>query len=382
MKRIYLDNSATSFPKAPGLGSVLSSYIEENCVNLNRTESHLSYTNFEELYALRANLCTLFGFKEPECIGFTPNITYALNWLIKGLLSPGDHVVTTSVEHNAVLRSLLQHQVSFSSIPCDKAGRSLVKEAEPLIQPNTKAFIINAASNVSGAVQNVKELCLIAKKHNLLTIVDSAQASPYIDLNMKEMGIDALAFTGHKGLLGPQGTGGFLLRKDLALTINPLVSGGTGSFSHSLEIPPVLPDRLNPGTENLVGLIGLSHSVQFVLDNLDSLKRKSRKNTALLCKGLEEICLEYGLRLVGPTSEEERSEAISISCPEPSDLSAYLLENYNIETRSGLHCSPLSHKALGTFPKGTIRFSSGVFTTEEEISICIDSVRKYFSRQI
>lgn len=382
MKRIYLDNSATSFPKAPGLGAVLSAYIEESCVNINRTESSLSFENFETLYALRKNLCTLFGFETPESIGFTPNITYALNWLIKGLLSPGDHVVTTSVEHNAVMRPLLQHSVSFSFIPSDKSGRSLPDEVESLINKKTKAFIINAASNVSGAVQDVKKLCSIAKDHNLLTIVDSAQAAPFIELNMKEMGIDALAFTGHKGLLGSQGTGGFLLRKDLALTIDPLVSGGTGSFSHTIELPPVLPDRLSPGTENLVGLYGLSHSVQYVLDNLDTLRQKSRENTALLCSGLERICNDFNLRIIGPSSDEVRSEAISLLCPEPADLSAYLLENYGIETRAGLHCSPCAHKALGTFPQGTIRFSAGAFTTEEDISICLDSVRKYFSHQI
>ncbi|MCR5760919.1 MAG: aminotransferase class V-fold PLP-dependent enzyme [Sphaerochaetaceae bacterium] len=385
MKRIYLDNSATSYPKAPSLGAVLSDYIENSCVNINRTESSLSYENFEFLYSLRENLCTLFGFDCPESIGFTPNVTYAMNWLIKGLLSPSDHVVTTSVEHNAVMRPLQQSSISFSSIPCDSAGRSLTEEAENLIQKNTRAFIITAASNVSGAIQDVKALCTIAKKHNLLTIVDTAQAAPYIDLNMKEMGIDALAFTGHKGLLGPHGTGGFLLRKDLALRINPLVSGGTGSFSHTIEIPPVLPDRLSPGTENLVGLCGLSHSVQYVLDNLQTIREKSRTNTSELCKGLEEICREFpkhNLKIVGPSSKEQRTEAISLYCPEPSDLSAFLLEKYGIETRAGLHCSPCAHKALGTFPKGTIRFSASSFTTKEEISITLEAVREFFALQI
>ncbi|MCR5761342.1 MAG: aminotransferase class V-fold PLP-dependent enzyme [Sphaerochaetaceae bacterium] len=375
MRRIYFDNSATSFPKAPGLGAVLSDYIENSCVNINRTESNQAFENFEFLYSLRQNLCKLFGFENPEAIGFTPNVTYALNWLIKGLLKKEDHVVVTSVEHNAVMRPLVQSGISYSQIPCDSAGRSIAKKAEELIKENTKAFILSAASNVSGAIQPLDKLCKIAKKHGLLVIVDTAQAAPYVDINMKKLGIDALGFTGHKGLLGPHGTGGFLLRKDLALSIDPLVSGGTGSFSDLLEIPPVLPDRLSPGTENLAGLCGLSYSVDYVMKNLDELRAKSTRNVRLFCEGLEKL----GIRIIGPSSSEERTEAVSINCTEVSSMSAFLLEEYGIETRAGLHCSPCAHRALSTYPEGTIRFSPGPFTAEEEISICLTAIERYLT---
>lgn len=370
MNRIYLDNAATSFPKAPGLGDAMSKWISECCVNTNRTESPLSSSAFDFLCGLRENLCRIYGFSHPECIIFTKNVTEALNWLIKGLFSPDDHVIVSSMEHNAVMRPLVQEGIAFDRIPVDKFGYCIAEKAEVLFKPNTKALILSVCSNVFGNIQNVAELSRIAHKHGALVILDTAQASPIIDINMEKLGIDALAFTGHKGFMGPQGTGGFLLRKDLALTIPPLISGGTGSMSDSEEIPSPLPDRLTAGTENLVGLYGLAHSVNWVSDNIALLREKLSENTVLMYKGLESVTQ---LRIVGPTCEMPRTDVISVTCEtsDIADIAAYLAQN-GVETRVGMHCSPSSHKAMGTFPSGTLRFSPGCFTTAQEIAKTID----------
>lgn len=376
MDRIYLDNAATSFPKAPGLGVVVGEFLDRDCVNINRTESPYAEKAFDFLHSLRSRLGSLYGYPHPECIGFTANVTEALNWLIKGLLTRGDHVLVTSLEHNSVMRPLVQCGIPFSRIPCDGVGRCLTGEVEKLILPNTKAMIINVCSNVSGTVQDVGALAEIARKHGLLLFLDTAQASPFRRLDMQDLGVAAIAFTGHKGMLGPEGTGGFLLRKDLALGIPPLVSGGTGSMSDSEEIPPVLPDRLSAGTENLPGLRGLEYSLGYVMDHMDELETAVSRNTCLLFEKLKAV---RELKIVGPGLEEERTNVISVTSDacDIADLASFLGER-GIETRVGMHCAPAAHKALGTFPQGTLRFSPGPFTTAGEIQEAVDSIVFFF----
>lgn len=377
MKRVYFDNGATSFPKAPGLGTVMANYIENDCVNINRTESSASFTSFDFLYDLRSNLCKLYNFNNPECVIFTKNITESLNFAIKGLFNKGDHVVVTSMEHNAVMRPLNQMSILFDRIPSDKFGYSDAKYADLLFKNNTKALIMSVANNVFGNIQPVEKLCKIAKSHGAMIILDTAQASPFVDIDMNALDIDVVCFTGHKGFLGPQGTGGFLIKKDLALKIDPLISGGTGSHSDSEYIPDTLPDRLTSGTENLVGLCGLAHSVSYVLSNRDDLIIKTRENLELLYKGLESISQ---LEIIGPTLDMPRTAVVSITSKycDISDLAAYLSEK-GIETRVGLHCSPSSHKTMGTFPTGTLRLSPGPFTSKDEIDYLLTSIESFFS---
>ena len=375
MNRIYLDNAATSFPKAPGLGKALAEYIENGVVNPNRTESALSYRAFDVSYALREHISSLYNYPHPECIAFTRNITEALNWLIKGLLEKQDHVIVSSNEHNAVMRPLRQMGIDYSIIPSSSHGFNDYSSLPSLIKPNTRAIIINAAGNVSGAIQDLETPAEYAKKHNLLFIIDSAQASPFVEIDMEKLNASAVAFTGHKGLLGPQGIGGAIIRKELALSIAPLISGGTGSRSDSEDVPDLLPDRLNPGTDNMPGIIGLEHSLSYISKNLSSLYDNEREMTKMLIEGLYKI---NGIILFGAGLEENRTNVVSIETEgiDEAEVSALLLERGGIETRVGLHCSPSSHKTLGTFPRGTLRFSPGPFTTKDEINYTLTLLKE------
>lgn len=375
MNRIYLDNAATSFPKAPGLGKALAEYIENGVVNPNRTESALSYRAFDVSYALREHISSLYNYPHPECIAFTRNITEALNWLIKGLLERQDHVIVSSNEHNAVMRPLRQMGIDYSIIPSSSHGFNDYSSLTSLIKPNTRAIIINAAGNVSGAIQDLETPAEYAKNHNLLFIIDSAQASPFVEIDMEKLNASAVAFTGHKGLLGPQGIGGAIIRKELALSIAPLISGGTGSRSDSEDVPDLLPDRLNPGTDNMPGIIGLEHSLSYISKNLSSLYDNEREMTKMLIEGLYKI---NGIILFGAGLEENRTNVVSIETEgiDEAEVSALLLERGGIETRVGLHCSPSSHKTLGTFPRGTLRFSPGPFTTKDEINYTLTLLKE------
>ena len=375
MNRIYLDNAATSFPKAPGLGKALAEYIENGVVNPNRTESALSYRAFDVSYALREHISSLYNYPHPECIAFTRNITEALNWLIKGLLEKQDHVIVSSNEHNAVMRPLRQMGIDYSIIPSSSHGFNDYSSLPSLIKPNTRAIIINAAGNVSGAIQDLETPAEYAKNHNLLFIIDSAQASPFVEIDMEKLNASAVAFTGHKGLLGPQGIGGAIIRKEFALSIAPLISGGTGSRSDSEDVPDLLPDRLNPGTDNMPGIIGLEHSLSYISKNLSSLYDNEREMTKMLIEGLYKI---NGIILFGAGLEENRTNVVSIETEgiDEAEVSALLLERGGIETRVGLHCSPSSHKTLGTFPRGTLRFSPGPFTTKDEINYTLTLLKE------
>lgn len=375
MKRIYLDNGATSFPKAPGIGAVITRFLEQDCMNINRTNSDNEFSVFDSIYTLRERLSSLFGCSTPESVCFSSGITQSLNMIIKGLFTPSDHVLVTSCEHNSVMRPLVQEGIPFSRIPCDSQGYVLLDRIEDLIQSNTKAMIVCHAGNVSGAVQDLKAICEIAKRHGLMVFVDSAQSAPFEKIDMESWGISAVAFAGHKGLLGPEGIGGMVLRKDIALSLKPLISGGTGSQSDSEDVPLTLPDRLEAGTQNIPGLLALEHSTRYISENFEALFENEKAMTELLYEGLSAI---DGIGIVGAPLERRRTSVISVTCSKMdiAELSGLLNERYHIETRVGLHCSPSSHKCLGTFPTGTLRFSPGVFTTTDEIYATINAIKE------
>lgn len=375
MRRIYLDNAATSFPKAPGLGDVIKTFLERDCTNINRTSGFGEFPIFDKLFGLRSGLSEMLGFSSPECVCFSSGVTESLNLIIDGLFSEQDHVLVSSCEHNSVMRPLVQRQIPFSRIPCDKEGYIILKEAQKLVRPNTKAMIICAAGNVTGAVQDIEKIARFADDNNLLLFFDAAQAIPYVDFNMDDNNIAAVVFSGHKGLLGPEGTGGIALRKDIALSIPPLISGGTGSQSDSEDVPVTLPDRLEAGTQNLPGLLALAESFHYVRENLGTIRKNERHTTELLYNGLSSI---GGLRIVGAPLGRMRTSVISVvsDIMDIAGISALLSERYGIETRVGMHCSPSSHKSLGTFPGGTLRFSPGPFTTDDEIALTIDALKK------
>ena len=330
--------------------------------------------SFDTLFSLRSMLAGLYDFPHPECIAFTRNITEAMNWIIKGLFHPGDHIIVSSNEHNAVMRPLTQMGMRISRIPSDLHGFNDYSSLSSMIGPDTKGIIVNAAGNVSGALQNLEPPADAAREHGLLFIVDTAQASPHMDISMEELGIAALGFTGHKGFLGPEGTGGAIFRRDIAESIEPLITGGTGTESDSEIVPHTLPERLSGGTENIPGLVGLSTSLGYVIDNLGDIRRHSLAMTERLIDGLKGI---DGITMHGPDADEPRTPIVSVSAEKDiAWLASVLLERSGIETRVGLHCSPSSHRSLGTFPSGTLRFSPGPFTTADEIDETIRTLKE------
>ena len=375
MKRIYLDNAATSFPKVPGTADILRDFLEKDCTNISRTTGRNGTEIYERITALRSALARLVGLSTPESVILNSGATESLNLIVKGFFNPGDHVLVSYCEHNSVMRPLVQTGISFSRIPCDRQGYVLADRIEELIRSQTKAILICAAGNVSGAVQDIGTIAEIAKKKGLLLFIDAAQSIVDLNIDMEAMGIAGVVFSGHKDLLGPEGTGGVVLRHDIAQTIRPLISGGTGSHSDSEDIPDTLPDRLEAGTQNIGGLLALAHCLTFRVGNRERLLRNERHVTELLYRGLESI---EGIRIVGAPLERQRTSVISVTSDKMdiADISELLLERYGIETRVGLHCSPSSHKALGTYPTGALRFSPGPFTTQEEIGITVDAMKE------
>ena len=258
--RIYLDHAATSFPKPAAVTERMVQYLTKVGSNVNRGVYDSALEAEDLLYSLRQAVTDLFGGTDCRYTAFTANVTTALNMIIKGLLRPGDHVLVSAMEHNAVMRPLHQlaaQGVRYDVIPADRCGNMLPEEAEGMLRPETRAVISTHASNVCGTVQPIAALGQLCRRHDLLLIVDSAQTAGLFPLHMEEMNLAALAFTGHKTLLGPQGTGGFLLRPDLVGEMEPLIAGGTGSISHLEQMPDFMPDRFEAGTPNLPGLYGL-----------------------------------------------------------------------------------------------------------------------------
>lgn len=330
--------------------------------------------NEQAIFSLRQKLCRLFDWNSMDQVCFTGSITESLAMVIGGLLGPGDHVIISSLEHNAVMRNLCERHIQYSMIPCDEQGYCLWPMAQDLVKRNTKAIIINACSNVFGTCQDLVKAHELARRNNLLFIVDSAQAAVHQDISMTRLGIDILCFTGHKSLLGPTGTGGFIIN-DAKARLDIVKAGGTGSLSFSLEMPDFLPDRYEPGTQNTAGLIGLSYSLNYVLANLEEIRSLEMERTEQLLEGLASI---KGVRVIGPQGTQNRGPVISIDVPakDNADIAYDLMSLYSVETRVGLHCSPMAHKALGTFPKGTIRLSPSSFTTKEEIDSALLAISK------
>lgn len=373
-QRIYLDNAATSYPKAPGVGQAMAAYLSNNGANLGRGSYESGYAVMEQVQRVREQLATLFGASDARLVTFSLNVTAALNVFIAGMLNPDDHVLISGMEHNAVVRALVLHHISYSVIPCDEIGRVIPELLPSLVTNKTKALIITSASNVTGTIQNVTELGRLAHQYGLLVCVDTAQGSPTVTCKLDESCIDAIAFTGHKGLLGPTGTGGLVLSKSVASMIQPMIGGGTGSFSDQLTMSPTFPDRLEAGTQNIVGILGLGKALEFV-NNQGSM---ALQMTDRLLKYLLE---EKRVRIIGSKRIQDRTPTISIDVPsrDNAQIAFALSQEWGIETRVGLHCAPLAHSTMHTLPTGTIRFSPGYATTEEEINQTITALQAVLS---
>ena len=378
-KNIYFDSAATSFPKPESVPQAMLHFMTNIGCNVNRGSYSAALDAEDILFDTREQLTDFFHGDDCRNTIFTANVTTSLNVLLKGLLKPGDHVLVSSLEHNAVMRPLQQLKktgVSFDRIPCDAEGYMDLDSLPGLCQKNTRAIICTHASNVFGTLQPLTELGRFCQEHGLIFIVDSAQTAGVFPVDMQNMHIDALAFTGHKSLLGPQGTGGFLLKEHMVSKIDPLLSGGTGSISHTEEIPSFMPDRFEPGTPNLPGIYGLHAALEFLAkEKTDTI----RSHELALCKqfldGLSQI---KKIKITGPKNIIGRAPVVSIQIPD-MDLAkaAWILDQkYSIQTRVGLHCAPHAHKALHTFPEGTLRFSFGYFNTSEEINYCLRALEE------
>ena len=381
--QIYLDNGSTSFPKPPGVAEAVFEFMTRQGVNINRGTYGKAYSAEEMVYETRCLLSELFHGEGPKQVVFTKNVTESLNLVLKGFLKPGDHVLTSSMEHNAVMRPLQQLKergVEFTRIPCTEEGRLCTEELERCLRPNTKALVMTHASNVCGTVLPAREAGAFCRAHGLKFFLDTAQTAGILPVDMEDMCIDAVCFTGHKGLLGPQGTGGIVLRKGLEKEIEPLISGGTGSISHTEFIPEFLPDRFEPGTMNLPGIAGLRASLLWLKERgIEANRIHEEKLTAKFLRGLKPLEQEGLLKIAGlKTASEDRTAVVSVQTlkTDPAEAAFLLDEKYGIMTRVGLHCAPAAHKTLGTFPTGTIRFAFGWASTGEEAEAALSALEE------
>lgn len=374
----YFDNAATSWPKPDAVYKAPEIQMRQSFGNPGRSGHTRTLESDRLIYLTREAVAGLFNITDPGRVIFSLNATDALNIAIKGFLTKGDHVLFTAMEHNSVLRPLgklrLDGFITATEIPCSTEGFPDLAYLEKACQPNTRLLIINHASNVTGTIMPLKKMIASAHRHGVMVLVDAAQTAGSVDIDVVTEDIDMLAFTGHKGLLGPTGTGGLYVRP--GLNLKPLREGGTGSQSELDQHPETMPERLEAGTLNSAGLAGLLEGVRFIRQTDQKEIRKHEINIRnYLYEGLQDI---KGIRLYGPSDAQLSSCIVSftlenIDCGEVG----YILENsYGILCRTGLHCAPLAHKAIGTFPEGTVRLSPGYFSTQSDIDYLINAVQE------
>jgi cysteine desulfurase family protein len=374
---IYLDNAATSWPKAPEVLAAMGDYLALAGGNPGRSGHSMSIAAARVVFEARERLANLFGGDSAERVVFAKNATEALNIILFGLLGSGDHVVTTSMEHNAVMRPLRRLESNgtrLTVVRCDGQGRLDPADLKKALMAKTKLIIATHASNVSGTIMPLTEIGALARESGVLFAVDAAQTAGSLPIDMAAIGIDLLAFTGHKSLGGPQGTGGLVLAP--GVEVPPIIYGGTGSMSEAEYQPEFLPDRLESGTLNAIGIAGLGAAVaQLTGVGLAQVRSHKKALVAALHHGLSST---DGVCLYGPADPEANAGVVSFNidglvC---SEVGLALDRVFGVLTRTGLHCAPAAHKTLGTFPQGTVRISVSQFTTADEVAQTIEAVRQ------
>lgn len=355
-------------------------FLQEVGANPGRSGHRLSVEAARIVYAAREAVAELFGCEDALRVVFGANVTWALNQALHGYLRPGDHVITSGMEHNSMMRPLrdLERQgVEVSVVPCDRDGRLNPQHVEDALRDNTVMVALNHASNVSGTILPVREVGEITRRRGIVLLVDAAQTGGTLPVDMQRDQIDLLAFTGHKGLLGPMGTGGLILGERVDLDrLRPVLQGGTGSRSESEIHPDFLPDRFESGTPNGVGLAGLNAGVRVVLNRgVEAIRAHEQQLCAQLLAGLQQI---GGARLYGPLDPGARVAVVSFNLEglEPSQVGLRLDEEFNILCRVGLHCSPAAHRSLDSLPRGTVRFGIGFFTFAEDVDAALRAVER------
>jgi len=377
---IYLDNAATSWPKPPEVTEAMVHFMVQVGANPGRSAHRLSVEAARIVYDTREALAELFHILDPLRIVFGYNVTEALNLALRGVLRPSDHVITSSMEHNAVmrpLRALEEQGVELSVVPCSPEGFLDPDDLEAAIHPETVLIVLNHASNVVGTILPVAEVGRIAHEHGAVLLVDAAQTAGAYPIDVQALGIDLLAFTGHKSLYGPMGTGGLIVSNRFHLDrLRPLKRGGTGSNSEMEEQPDFLPDKYESGTLNVPGLAGLEVGVRWVLNR--GVARIRAHETALTQRLLDGLQSIHGLVVYGTGDAERQIASVSFNIDgmDPAEVGLRLDEEYGIMCRVGLHCSPAAHKTIGTFPSGTVRFGLGAMNTEAEVDVALEAVRK------
>lgn len=376
----YLDNAATSWPKPPQVAESMVHYMEHCGGNPGRSGHRLSIRAGRVVYEARELTAEIFNAPDPLRVIFTSNATHALNTAIKGILKPGDRVVTTSIEHNSVmrpLRALESRGVEVVTVPCSGDGFLDIGEFGKAVSSGARLAVVVHASNVMGTIQDIGTAARIAHEAGAMILVDAAQTAGTVPIDMQALDIDLLAFTGHKGLQGPQGTGGLVIGENVDISeMGTLMEGGSGSRSDSEYHPVDLPDKYEAGTLNGVGIAGLGAGIKFMLDKgIGSIHRQKMEIFGLLTDGLAAI---PRVRLYGTQDADASVDVVSFTIEgiQVSDIGLRLDEEYGVMSRVGLHCAPAAHRTIGTFPRGTVRFSPGVFTTPDEIEQAVEAVER------
>ena len=373
---IYFDNAATTLRKPDCVIEAVSQAMY-SLGNSGRGVHSGALSASRVIYDTRDALARLFGAESPERIAFAANSTQALNVAIKGVLNPGDHVITTALEHNSVLRPLYELEdrgVELTVLPADAAGNLCYEAFENEIRHNTRAIVTTHGSNLTGNLVDIGRIGGIARSHGLICIVDASQTAGVFDIDVQQMCVDILCFTGHKGLLGPQGTGGIYVRQ--GLKVRPLLSGGSGVQTYLRKHPPQMPTALEAGTLNGHGIAGLGAAVRHILEvGTDTIRRKEQKLMTAFYEAVRQI---PGITVYGDFSSQNRCPIVSLNIRDydSGEVSDVLFSEYGIATRPGAHCAPLMHQALGTVEQGAVRFSFSHYNTEEEIQIAVSALRE------
>ncbi|NGQ96083.1 aminotransferase class V-fold PLP-dependent enzyme [Brevibacillus sp. SYP-B805] len=376
MRIVYLDNAASSWPKPPGVKEAMMEAIDAYAANPGRGGHALAMKASKTVFRARMQVARLFGIKNPNDLFFYLNATQALNQAIKGFVQKGDHVVTSSIEHNSVRRPLeylrRTKQVEITYVEPREDGLFYAEDFAAAIRPDTRLVVVSHASNLTGLILPIKEIGAAAKERGAVFLVDASQTAGILPIDVEAMNIDMLAFPGHKGLYGPQGTGGLYVRHDLDL--EPLIHGGTGSQSEAVDQPSARPDRFESGTVNTVGLAGLLAGVTFVMEK--GVAQIHAHEWALTKKAILSLRELAGVEVYGPGVEVERVGVVSfnIAGVDASEVSFILDQQYGIATRAGYHCTPLGHRTAGTEARGAVRASFGIFNTEEDVELLVQAV--------
>lgn len=378
---IYLNNAATTWPKPPCVPDAIYDFIANRGANVARGSASMrDIQSLDNVFTCRQKLAELFdGYQkcDPRFITLTSNVTESINMIIKGFLKPGMRAVTSSMEHNSVLRPLRRAEnegVALDIIQCSLKGYLDPALLKKNLSGGADIAIINHCSNVSGSLQNIQDIAEVCRASNVPLVVDCAQTAGIIGISAQALGAAALCFTGHKGLFGPQGTGGIVWDPEFAKICSPLFEGGTGSISHEEFQPSQMPDKFEAGTPNLPGIAGLLASLEWIEnEGIDKIRKHEDRLGKMLEEGLMKI---NGLRIIGPGSDDPRLPVYSVNIRgmDNAKLARDLSDIYGIETRPGLHCAPLAHRTLGTFPEGALRISPGYFNTADDINLAVSAL--------